>query len=94
VFIWYNFSGFGILCQEKSGNPAPAAAVPCQLLLGGVGLRREPFLEPDLALTTEQQHELNLKTVQLLDLSAKVPSGALNIGTSLSIHCWIRGVLQ
>jgi hypothetical protein len=29
-----------------------------------------------------------------LDLFAKVPSGALNIGTSLSIHCWICGVLQ
>jgi hypothetical protein len=21
VFIWYIFSGFGIMCQEKSGNP-------------------------------------------------------------------------
>jgi hypothetical protein len=21
VFIWYIFSGFGILCQEKSGDP-------------------------------------------------------------------------
>jgi hypothetical protein len=23
VFIWYIFSGFGIMYQEKSGNPAP-----------------------------------------------------------------------
>jgi hypothetical protein len=21
VYIWYNFSGFGIMCHEKSGNP-------------------------------------------------------------------------
>jgi hypothetical protein len=25
VFIWYIFSGFGIMYQEKSGNPALAA---------------------------------------------------------------------
>jgi hypothetical protein len=24
VVIWYIFPRFGILCQEKSGNPAPA----------------------------------------------------------------------
>jgi hypothetical protein len=23
VFIWYIFSGFGIMHQEKSGNPGP-----------------------------------------------------------------------
>jgi hypothetical protein len=23
MFIWYIISGFGILCQEKSGNPGP-----------------------------------------------------------------------
>jgi hypothetical protein len=30
VFIWYIFSGFGILCQEKSGNPGMDVCV-CRL---------------------------------------------------------------
>jgi hypothetical protein len=29
VFIWYSFSGFGIMHQEKSGNPAVQSNHPC-----------------------------------------------------------------
>jgi hypothetical protein len=29
VFIWYIFSGFGIMYQEKSGNPAPKWLQSC-----------------------------------------------------------------
>jgi hypothetical protein len=34
---------------------------PGQLLLGRVRLSCEPFLKPNLALTAEEKHELNLK---------------------------------
>jgi hypothetical protein len=27
VFIWYIFSGFGIMYQEKSGNPGPETLI-------------------------------------------------------------------
>jgi hypothetical protein len=32
VFIWYIFSGFGIMYQEKSGNPGPLPQVETFLL--------------------------------------------------------------
>jgi hypothetical protein len=31
VFIWYIFSGFGIMCQEKSGNPGLKRALQKRL---------------------------------------------------------------
>jgi hypothetical protein len=33
VFIWYIFSGFGVMHQEKSGNPAPAEVEPTSLII-------------------------------------------------------------
>jgi hypothetical protein len=36
MFIWYIFLYFGIMCQEKSGNPAPEAGAQINIFRTGL----------------------------------------------------------
>jgi hypothetical protein len=52
VFIWYIFPRFGILCQEKSGNPADVSEQSTGTLLFLQGLRTKISMEFNLLLVS------------------------------------------
>jgi hypothetical protein len=60
MFIWYIFTGFGIMCQEKSGNPGTYVQITkrkqrnhaCMVAMAVYGSRKN---EEQLALNFSSQ---------------------------------------